>query len=260
MKKLMFLLFALSCMAFMELSAQNVISGKVTDRKGNPIPGARVKGMREAGFTVTEPDGTFRLETKYPVRKIRVDYVGFQPKKIKTFTDMDIKMTKTNLWNRKPSRMEWFINLQTAIDPVYDVPPVFGVMFGLAKGFGWYGKVILNQLGASSDYYIDKFDLYHYVNPSLLWTTGKERFSFISVSAGFVCRLGCALHLYGGVGAAYGEIQHELAGGKYLSDIYTNFIAIDTGLMLRLGRVNVNFGTILLQEVFMCNFGIGINL
>lgn len=266
MKRICFLL-VLFCAAFVDLSAQKVISGKVTDKKGQPIPGVRVKSNRTTEFTVTEPDGTFRLETKYSTRKLRVDYVGFQPKKLKASPDMDIRLKKTNLWNRKPSKMQWFVNLQAAVDPIVNVPPVFGIMFGQAKGFGWYAKSICNPGGYVSDFDVENFYFPNHsvISSDYLWKTGKVKFSFYSISGGFVCRLGCALHLYGGLGCAGGWVHYELSGGKTLRSNYSDQpMMAESGFMLRLGRVNVNAGMMLMNEfddpLFMCNFGIGINL
>lgn len=261
MKRICFLL-VLFCAAFVDLSAQKVVSGKVTDKKGQPIPGVRVKSNRTTEFTVTEPDGTFRLETKYYTRKLRVDYVGFQPKKLKASPDMDIRLKKTNLWNRKPSKMQWFVNLQAAADPIYDIPPVFGVMFGQAKGFGWYAKLICNPVGLFNETNDVAYYSSYYNGNCDLWTTGKVRFPAIFGSWGFVCRLGCALHLYGGIGVGAGKVQYELSGGKTFGVDYIDMpMLIDGGVMLRLGRVNANLGIMACDcGSVMCNFGIGINM
>lgn len=62
MKKIF--LFALLLSAGISLSAQNTVSGTVTDKKGNPIPGAKVEIKGGTESTITELDGTFTLESK----------------------------------------------------------------------------------------------------------------------------------------------------------------------------------------------------
>ncbi len=77
MKKLLLLgLLPLSCAAS-HLSAQNTVSGTVTDKKGNPIPGAKVEIKGGTESTITELDGTFTLETKIPAQKVKVYYCGY---------------------------------------------------------------------------------------------------------------------------------------------------------------------------------------
>ena len=71
MKKASIIIFMLWVSAFYA-SAQNVVTGTVTDRDGNPIPGAKVVVAGGTESVITELDGTFRLESQTPVRKIEV--------------------------------------------------------------------------------------------------------------------------------------------------------------------------------------------
>lgn len=48
------------------VSAQNVVNGTVIDNEGNPIPGAKIEVVGSTESTITELDGTFRLETQTP--------------------------------------------------------------------------------------------------------------------------------------------------------------------------------------------------
>lgn len=90
MKKLLLLGFFL-LLGSLYLSAQNTVSGTVTDKKGNPIPGAKVEIKGGTESTITELDGTFTLETKIPAQKVKVYYVGMQSKEQKVKTEYAYK-------------------------------------------------------------------------------------------------------------------------------------------------------------------------
>ncbi len=99
MKKLL-LSFLLSLAGGMGLSAQNVVSGTVIDKEGNPIPGAKIEVVGSAEFTITELDGTFRLETQNPAKKVKAQYVGLNSKTQTVVPNMLIKLTNSHIgWN-----------------------------------------------------------------------------------------------------------------------------------------------------------------
>lgn len=78
-------------------TAQNVVNGTVTDKQGNPIPGARVATTKGTESALTELDGTFRLETQRPAKRIAVDYVGLRSKQVRTRNDdMTIVLSPSN--------------------------------------------------------------------------------------------------------------------------------------------------------------------
>jgi len=60
----------------LHLSAQTTVEGKVVDRKGNPIPGAKVEVPKTKESVLTELDGTFSMTTQKIPRKVNVYYVG----------------------------------------------------------------------------------------------------------------------------------------------------------------------------------------
>ena len=115
------------------LSAQNTVSGTVTDKKGNPIPGAKVEIKGGTESTITELDGTFTLETKIPAQKVKVYYVGMQSKEQKVKPNMLIKMSDSNWWREKPDKYQWLIGAQTALPDCEDIKPSFGLMLGRVK-------------------------------------------------------------------------------------------------------------------------------
>lgn len=59
-----------------------VVQGKVTDKKGNPIPGAtvRIKGTNYG--TATNVDGLFSIESKIYEGSIIVSFIGYTPKTV----------------------------------------------------------------------------------------------------------------------------------------------------------------------------------
>ena len=96
------------------LSAQNTVSGTVTDKKGNPIPGAKVEIKGGTESTITELDGTFTLETKIPAQKVKVYYVGMQSKEQKVKPNMLIKMSDSKWWRENTDKYQWLIGEKTA--------------------------------------------------------------------------------------------------------------------------------------------------
>ncbi len=250
------LLWAGACFA----QAQNVVSGTVTDRQGNPVPGAKVVIAGGTESVITELDGTFRLESQDPAKKVQVFYSGMQPKKQTVKPDMVIRLSRTNLWNRKPDKAGWLVGVQAAFPEPGVSNSSFGLMLGRVKNFGWYVKGVYSPAASTDiDYvaYPDDSDLISY------WTTGQDKRSFYSVSAGLAARLHCPVHLYLGAGYADRKVAWQLADGTYArnTDYSYSGVALDYGLMLRLGKFTVNGGTIMCIADgfnFVGNVGVGV--
>ena len=63
--------------------AQNTISGSVTDRNNQPVPGANIKIVGESSGTTTDFDGSFTLQSsRKPPYVIEVTSVGFESQKV----------------------------------------------------------------------------------------------------------------------------------------------------------------------------------
>ncbi|MDR6782186.1 TonB-linked SusC/RagA family outer membrane protein [Pedobacter africanus] len=58
------------------------ISGKVTDQKGNPLPGATVKVKGSSKAVITNAQGNFRLNDVEEGVVLVVSYIGYKPKEI----------------------------------------------------------------------------------------------------------------------------------------------------------------------------------
>ena len=239
------------------MNAQNIIRGKITDKNGLPIPGAKVSVTGDTGTALSEFDGTFHLITDSPVKRVLVDYVGYNSKSVKASdNELDITMTKTNVWNRKPSKPIWLVSIQSAF-PENLEQPSFGIMLGCVKYFGGYVKVLEGFMPGET------------CSRDNLTMTLKS--PFFSVTGGFLVRLGSALHF--NLGGGYARRRVTLAtettldtekNSQTLLEKYSySGAAIDCGLTLLLGRVNLSAGAIfpvgVLPSRFIGNFGVGVN-
>lgn len=249
-------LYSLICVLILSiacLSAQNVITGTVTDSEGNPVPGAKVTVVNGTESAITELDGTFRIETKFPAKEIMVYYVGMQTVKMAVKKDMTVKLTKTNWWNKIPDSYSWFVSLQGVFPESGMKKPAFGVMAGRVKNIGWYLKGVYNGNAATDGTYKEQY-----------WTTGEYKKSYYAFTGGVIVRLNCALHAYGGVGYSDRSVGWQVANGEYLKHPeydYSGF-TIDYGLMLRLNRIVVNAGLVSCAcdgLKFAGNIGVGVS-
>lgn len=259
MKKLLSI-FALLLAGIACVSAQNVVNGTVTDRDGNPIPGAKVEIVGSTESVITELDGTFRLETQSPAKKVQVYYAGMQSKVQTVKPDMVIKLSKATWWNAQPEKYSWLINVQGAFPESGMKNPAFGLMLGRVKTLGWYVKGIYSP-GKSTDLdYIthpaesDQIDY---------WTTGKDSRSMWAATAGVMIRLKCPIHVYAGAGYIERKVAWELADGTYAKHTGYSYsgAVVDYGLMLKIGKFSVN-GGVLMSLADGCeligNVGIGV--
>lgn len=254
------LIMAALLLGSLHLLAQNKVTGTVTDKDGNPIPGAKVEVKGGTESTITELDGTFVLETKSPVKKVKVYYVGMQSKEQKVKPDMLIKMSDSSWWREKPDKYRWFLGVQGTFVDVEDLRPSFGLMVGRVKNIGWYVKGLYSYVSSSGDQLSSFNDSYSY------WLTGDSDFSYWNATGGVICRMWCPIHLYVGGGYFSRSVVWKTYDGTnldYSPDCISGFTA-DAGLMLKMKRVFVNLGmsmnfgkTELCDYFAACNFGIG---
>jgi hypothetical protein len=235
------------------LSAQNTVTGTVTDKKGTPLPGAKVEVKGGVESTLSEMDGTFKLESDKPIDKIKVYYGGMRPRVI-SVAPLQIKLFKENWWTRKPDKYSWMIGLQAAFPKNNASNPSFGLMVGRVKYVGWYVKGIYGRPKHREGYIDDYHDKY--------WTTGKAKAGFWSATAGFMVRLGCPIHLYAGAGFAERNNYWELHNGNYADfdpDYFGNLI-FDAGLMVQVKKMFVNAGILPALEhgIIAGNVGVGL--
>ena len=257
MKKLLLLGFFLSLGGFY-LSAQNTVSGIVTDKKGNPIPGAKVEIKGGTESTITELDGTFTLETKTPAQKVKVYYVGMQAKELKVKPDMLIKMSDSSWWREKPDKYKWLVGVQMAIPDNAEFKPSLGLMLGRVKDIGWYVKGVYSK-EPDTNGSMETEDYYRH------WLTGKTERSYWNATAGFIARLWSPIHVYVGAGYSDRTVAWEEQNGnhvEYEPDCYYGAV-IECGVMLKIKRFFVNGGVMLNNDSnsfkdCVGNFGVGI--
>lgn len=251
--------------------AQDAVRGKVVDKHGNPIPGVKleIKGGQDSVFSGL--DGTFILSPSVTHGSLEAYYSGMKPARTRISKDMTVTMRPENWWNREPEKHSFFISLQTGVRmDAFGTPtaPSLGIMFGTVKRWGWYIRA-LTWLDSYDNFGGDLGGRFQNADgddiaPGYWWTTGRSKKNHSIVSIGAVARLGCALHLYFGVGMAIMQDKHELADGSWVAT--ASYMLIDSknhqtwkdidhvhtvdggfvgdiGLMLRMDFVTLNVGT-----------------
>ena len=95
MKNVQRLLVLLLLFICSSVAAQNVVTGKVTNKEtGEPLQGVSILADKASGGTVTKEDGTFSLKYKPGASTLLFSYVGFasQTISIGSQTSFDIKL------------------------------------------------------------------------------------------------------------------------------------------------------------------------
>jgi TonB-linked SusC/RagA family outer membrane protein len=71
---------------------QTIISGNVTDSKGNPLPGASVVEVGTSNGTTTDFDGNFKLAVDNENATLEVSFIGFTTQKVTATANTDLKV------------------------------------------------------------------------------------------------------------------------------------------------------------------------
>lgn len=223
------------------LHSQNMLKGKVVDRQGNPISGAKVENANGKEQTTTDMKGNFTLETTLPVKKVDVHYMGLNTAHKKAKQDIVVKMSQTTWWNKRPNKYKWLVGLDMVVPDNEGFNPAFGFMIGRVKTIGWYVKGVYHKAETNDDDFVFRDGDYVYANE---WFTGEKKSGYWSAVAGVLVRLGCPFHFYAGVGYVDRQVAWEGASGKfyeYEEDSYDG-LAVDAGIMLDIERVFLNAG------------------
>ena len=247
--------------------AQSVIKGKVVDKNGDPVVGTRITLVETGESVSTDFNGVFEIEAA-PGSKIIADCVGMQEKKAVINDGVVITLTKTTVWNRKPNKYDVLINIQCAGVMNSNKTPSFGLMGGVAKQFGGYAKCLLSSdilSGRAVRCDVDATGAqFTEAVPNDYWTTGKTSTSFVYAAAGVMSRLGCPLYCY--VGGGYykltngAELYPDESGAVHWAAVKNiDGLALDLGLMLKIGPVTINAG-VGIPSGFnsFANFGMGL--
>lgn len=238
------------------VSAQNVVTGKVTDKTGNPVAGAKVANTQGTEQVTTGPDGKFTIESAQPISKLKFEYMGMKTTKQKAENGMNVMMSDAHSLSAAPDHYKWFGAVQMAFADTDPFKPSFGLMLGMVKEAGWYVKgVYRKQQSTDHEYYYDE-----YMSNSLYSTTGDKKPSYMSFTAGGVLRLLSPLHVYGGAGYYKHKVAEELTNGEYV-EYKTDSgdgVALDLGLFYDFKYFMINAGiTVNVGNGTAGNVGIG---
>ena len=263
--KLLFIIVGLLLLAAGRLQAQQVVTGQVTDKGGNPISGARVEGRGANVVVITGIDGRFRLETPVPIQKVRVSSAGKNTKEQYVSANTVVVLSDPTWLTQQATSYRWFVSPQITFLGADSKDTPLGLAVGVVKNFGGYAKVMFS--GMPSTKYTDSADdggFYYYGNG---YKTG-----FFSATAGAVIRLGSPFHLMLGAGYAKRKVAVQHISGDYIEvldyddnhkdNIKVSFsgFAAEAMLMTQFGHFTVNAGTTLWStdnSYFSFNLGVG---
>ena len=97
MKKIAFLSALLLSGLASSVNAQEMLRGRVVDKSGNPIPGAKVECTTTGQSATTDIDGRYALKNGKDVKRIRVSYAGLQSVRCKAEPGAVVKMRNSNI-------------------------------------------------------------------------------------------------------------------------------------------------------------------
>ena len=256
MKKLLSLL-SLFVVA-LTVSAQNIVGGKVVDKQGNPVFGAKVAVIGSIESCMTDLDGAFLMSVPTDASKLKIQYVGMRTTISKIQPKVNVTLREENFWNRRAGGLRFMVSPQIAFPQNlrYD-NPAYGLSIGQLTGGGWYLK------GVYSPFPVTKGS-FNMADAGRYWTTGNEQVGYYAFTLGGIVRLAGPLSGYLGVGHSSRVVAWEMANGDYyINEDYSyqgffeeanktslGWIA-DTGLILRLKRFAINAGAML----YLCEPG-----
>lgn len=255
MKKTLFLLLLATSLT---ASAQVTVTGKVVDKYGNPISGARVEGKGSSCYTFTNMDGSYELETPQRIKRIKVESAGMNYEIDKASNGTVTTLKPQTWWNRKPERGQWFAGLQMHI-PTYNEMS-FGLMAGWVKYFGFYVRGVYGFGGKETEGQWSETE----AQTNNIFLTGVTQTTYSSIGGGGICRIGSPLYLYFGVGWQWNNHMVECTDNKwreYSSWDYSrdnpvldyDFAYGELGIMFKYNRVFVNAG---IQLGYMYDFSL----
>ncbi len=248
-------------------SAQNELKGRVTDKKGNPIAGAKVENAKTSEQTTTDMNGQFSLQTAQPVKSINVEYMGLKPvEKKRARQDMTIRMSDDM------RKKKFFIGPEISLTGTNGAKPAFGAMFGFVKNWGVYGKAVLSGTPVDDGGDVDLMN-----GKEKDYYTGKIHDSFISLTAGLMFRVWNDLYVYGGAGMQQRVVEwqksDDLSGSydEYEPDSYYKY-GIEFGALMMWKHFYATAGTQFAVgnfdndhtnyqggKTWVLNFGVGVN-
>ncbi len=258
--------------------AQNTLNGTVEDKEGNPIPGVKVRARGQDGFVISNLDGTFHVDSRKPVKNVKLTYPGFKEEKYKVHSNMVVKMKRTNWWTEKPG-IQFFIGPQMGLMLDYDSKlgktksgkyyPSVGFMMGCGGIVKVYTKFHTNMFYKySADFRFLPLGFVHDNFGYPADNTGQYDYDYdeitstVDFSLGGMIRLKCPIYLYAGVVYEWHGDFYDVNGNIFWDDMIDNYnftCIAEVGLMMTFKKVFINAGAII-GEGAQLHCGIGIML
>lgn len=237
------------------LTGQEVIVGKVVDKKNNPIPGALITVNGGEYITSSKGDGSFSLPKDITSSKISVEYLGYYRKVLRVSDNKTVKLNKKS--NMDLFTSDFFAMFQTALPDIkYDIRPSFGFMAGWHSTVGFYVKGFFqpNEKGSG----IKSGD-----DLDSVWLDGDIYTSYNSLSGGIVVNVFDPICIYAGAGYASRDVIYDVyeLGGYYHTGYSYKTVGIDAGILLEFNPIVLSAGATYVPSYgFIGNFGLGIVL
>jgi hypothetical protein len=230
----------------------------VVDEAGNPISGARVEAKGSKVYTMTGIDGRFRIETPRSVGKVKVRSAGRVTRTQEVSNNMSVRLVPSTWWTRPATRYQLFVGPQVTIPSLEGKDVPFGLMVGVVKNIGIYGRYVQSGMPETSA----ECDNSAYNN--VFWTDRKT--GYRAITGGLILRLGSPLYLTAGAGLSRRKVAMQHITGKWYevkkynrnTYSYEGFCA-EVGMMMKIGHVMVNGGSTMWKMdgmAFGANFGV----
>lgn len=211
--------------------AQRVIRGRVVDKDGRPVPGARISVKGGEGTALSEFDGSFRIVAESQGEKLLVDYVGYNSRKVSVDKAESIVLKPTTFWN------DMMVMGCLGVYPQVS----YGLMIGYVQKFGGYVKFrsdfnfVTPSYDCTSDGKMDN---------GVFWATGQQQESRIQMTGGMLFRLSNSIYPYVGVGCGSRGVYWEDFGNVWaqVSDYSCRGVAAEAGMIFRMGPMALSVG------------------
>ncbi|MDO5341752.1 MAG: PEGA domain-containing protein [Bacteroidia bacterium] len=135
----------------------------------------------------------------------------------------------------------------------------FGLTIGQVKQWGWYASVMTNFNFSKADLTCDENGLIEGEDAPLAYSFKEKVTSRWSVTAGGLCKLGCPLYLYAGVGYGKRTLLWKLDDGRLAEPPGGAYkgVSFDAGLMTHIKGFSLSAGVTTIGTGYM-EFKVGI--
>lgn len=222
-----------------------------TDRKGDNI---YVDG-KLAGTSPLEIDLPFGSHDIKSVRDKKSDERRINVQKDGT--------SSVDLYLRAETPSNWVRNGVSfmLLDGAFSTAPQtsFGLTIGQVKQWGWYASVMTNFNFSKADLTCDENGLIEGEDAPLTYSFKEKVTSRWSVTAGGLCKLGCPLYLYAGVGYGKRTLFWKLEDDRLVEPSGSAYkgVSLDAGLMAHIKGFSVSAGVTTIGTDYM-EFKVGI--